>query len=54
MQGWLKGQEQIEAMKTDKQIWTRKRSKTSAVTGSDVAKRRAFHPELETEMLTRG
>jgi hypothetical protein len=50
VQDWSKAEDQIEAMKSDKQISTRKRRKSSATPGSDGAKRRAWYPELETEL----
>ena len=46
----MKGQEQIETMKKDKQVSSRKRRKASAVAEPDEAKRRAWFPELETEL----
>ena len=50
MQDWSKAENQIEAMKNDKQISTRKRRRSSAMAGSDGAKRRAWYPELETKL----
>ena len=50
VQDWSKAENQIEAMKNDKQISTRKRRRSSAMAGSDGAKRRAWYPELEMEL----
>ncbi|XP_062509840.1 uncharacterized protein LOC134185963 [Corticium candelabrum] len=50
VQDWSKAENQIEAIKNDIQISTRKRRRSSAMAGSDGAKRRAWYPELETEL----
>ena len=47
MQDWTKSQEQIEKMKKDKQVSSRKRRKASVVAGSNETKRTAWFPESE-------
>lgn len=46
IQDWVKAQDQIEAMKNDREISERKRRKFSATAGSDGATSRARYPDL--------